>query len=89
VTAPLLALAWKPPFPRKTLIAWNIFGMLDLVNAVTLGILASASPLGILAGDVSTRLMGRFPLSLVPTFFVPLFFILHLISLARVRRSAS
>ncbi|OAI46556.1 hypothetical protein AYO44_11250 [Planctomycetaceae bacterium SCGC AG-212-F19] len=87
VTAPLLAWSWKPPFPRKTLVVWNVLGMLDLVVAVSLGILSSATPVGVLADDVTTRLMGQFPLSLVPTFFVPLFFILHLISLIRIHRA--
>ena len=54
--------------------------------AVTLGVLASRTPIGILAGDVTTRLMGQFPLSLIPTFFVPFLLILHLISLSRVRK---
>jgi hypothetical protein len=63
---------------------WNVLGLVDLVTAVSLGILASASPIGILASDVTTQAMGRFPLSLIPTFFVPLLAIFHLISLARV-----
>jgi hypothetical protein len=88
ITAPLVAWYWKRPFPSKTFILWNVLGSLDLVLAVTLGVLASATPLGVLAGDVTTRLMGRFPLSLIPTFFVPLLLILHLISLIRVRKEA-
>jgi hypothetical protein len=84
ITAPLIAWAWKPPHPKRLFVAWNLLGGLDLVNAVTLGVLASASPIGILAGNVSTRLMGQFPLSLIPTFFVPLFLIFHLISLIRI-----
>jgi hypothetical protein len=52
--------------------------------AVSLGVLSSPSPLGILAGDVTTQAMGRFPLSLIPTFFVPLLAIFHLISLLRI-----
>jgi hypothetical protein len=50
-----------------------------------MGILASASPLGILAGEITTQAMGKFPLSLIPTFIVPLLLILHLITLGRVR----
>ena len=78
---------WITPDGRvKTLtVAIVALGMLDLVMAVTLGILASASPLGILAGEITTRAMGTFPLSLIPTFFVPLLMILHLIALGRVR----
>jgi hypothetical protein len=84
ITAPVLAWYWKRPFPRKTFIVWNVLGSLDLVVAVTLGVLASPTPVGVLAGEVTTRLMGQFPLSLIPAFFVPLLLILHLISLIRV-----
>jgi hypothetical protein len=84
ITAPVVAWSWKRPFPYKTFVAWNVLGAVDLVMAVSLGVLASATPVGVLAGDVTTRLMGRFPLSLIPTFFVPLFLIFHLISLSRV-----
>jgi hypothetical protein len=86
ITAPLAAWLWKPPYPRKMFVVWNLLGVLDLVTAVTLGVLASATPAGLLAGDVSTRLMGQFPLSLIPTFFVPLLLIFHLIALGRVRQ---
>jgi hypothetical protein len=86
ITAPLVAWYWRRPFPTKTFIVWNVLGSLDLVLAVTLGVLASRTPIGILAGDVTTRLMGQFPLSLIPTFFVPLLLIIHLISLSRVRK---
>ena len=85
-TAPLMAsaISSKTSFPKKIFVAWNLLGMLDLVMAVTLGILASASPLGVLAGEITTQVMGTFPLSLIPTFFVPLLFIFHLIALGRV-----
>src|SRR5262249_44043147 len=85
ITAPLVAWYWRRPFPQRTFIAWNVLGIVDLVLAVSLGVLSSATPVGILAEDVSTGLMSRFPLSLIPTFFVPLFLILHLIALIRVR----
>jgi hypothetical protein len=86
LTAPVVAWSCVQPLRWKTFIAWNVLGLLDLVLAVTLGVLASATPIGILAGDVSTRLMGQFPLSLIPTFFVPLLVICHLISLSRVSK---
>jgi hypothetical protein len=87
ITAPIVAWYWRRPFPTKSFVLWNVLGSLDLVLAVSLGVLASRTPIGILAGDVSTRLMGQFPLSLIPTFFVPLLLILHLISLSRVRKA--
>jgi hypothetical protein len=89
LTAPLVAWMWKRPYPVKTFVLWNALGILDLVVAVTTGVLCSPSPLGVLAGDVTTRLMGQLPLSLIPTFLVPLFVIFHLISLASIARRAA
>jgi hypothetical protein len=85
ITAPLVAWLCTRPIAPRTFIAWNLLGMFDLVLAVTLGTLSSATPIGILAGNVSTRLMGQFPLSLIPTFAVPLLLIMHVIALLRVR----
>jgi len=89
-TAPLVAwaISSKKRFPKEIFVSWNVLGMLDLVMAVTLGILASASPLGVLAGEITTQMMGTFPLSMIPTFFVPLLIIFHLIALGRVWNEA-
>ena len=89
-TAPLVAwvISSEKNFPKQIFVLWNVLGILDLVMAVTLGILASASPLGILAGEITTQVMGTFPLSLIPTFFVPLLIIFHLIVLGRIWNEA-
>lgn len=89
ITAPLIAWYWRPPVFSRTFVVWNALGILDLAVAVSLGVLSSATPVGLLAGDVSTRLMGQFPLSLIPTFFVPLFVIIHLICLFRAGEPAA
>lgn len=88
ITAPLVAFTLVPATNRSrlALIVWHILGFADLVMAVSLGVLSSAGPLGILAGETTTQLMGQFPLSLIPTFFVPLLATLHLIALGQVRR---
>jgi hypothetical protein len=71
--------------PRSWLLAWNVFGLVDLVSAITLGVLYSNGPLGLLAsGSVTTRPMVSFPVSLIPTFFVPLFILLHLLTFTRL-----
>ena len=67
---------------------WCIFGIADLVAAITLGILNSRSSLGLLAGGVTTAPMSTFPLSLIPTYLVPVSVVLHLITLRRVLGSA-
>jgi hypothetical protein len=87
VTAP--ALVWVllagVAVPRTAFAAWNVLGIFDLVLAVSLGALASSTRFGILAGETTTQIMGEFPLSLIPTFLVPLWVILHLVALVQLR----
>ncbi len=88
ITAPFLAWAISRGIAKRPLILfWNALGLLDLFNAIILGVLSSNGPLGILAHGVTTRVMGTFPLSLIPTFLVPLFIIFHLITIGIVRHS--
>ncbi len=71
--------------PRGWLLAWNIWGMLDLVSAITMGLLYSQSRLGILSTATSnTRLLVTFPVSIIPTFFVPLFILVHALVFKRI-----
>jgi hypothetical protein len=51
--------------------------MLDLVVAVGSGVLHSPTSAGVLAGPVTTAIMGSPPVSLIPTFLVPLALNLH------------
>jgi hypothetical protein len=48
-------------FPRRWLFVWNVFGVLDLISAITVGALYSNGTLGILsAGTVTTQVMTVF-----------------------------
>ena len=84
------ALALLPGLRRGTvsrtwLRVWNTFGLVDLLSALVVGVLYSNGPLGVLSsGDVTTELMVTFPVSLIPTFLVPLFILLHLLTFARL-----
>ena len=86
VTAPFVALYFTRPDRKNSFVAWQILGMIDLVDAITLGVLSSPTPAGILRPAVSTEAMTVLPLSLIPTFAVPLLFILHFISIAQAVR---
>jgi hypothetical protein len=66
-------------------IGWCAVGIADLVVAVTMGVLNAPGKFGLLASDVTTAPMLELPLSLIPTFFVPLSILLHLIVLRRSR----
>ena len=64
--------------------AWNLFGLADLVVAVTTGFLSSPSPIQKLAFDNPNTLITAFPLVMIPVFLVPLAILLHLASLAKL-----
>ncbi len=78
----------RSPRLRTAFIVWNIFGIIDLISAISLGILYSQGSLGILRTDLSTALMTTFPVNLIPTFFVPLFILIHMLALRRNRELA-
>jgi hypothetical protein len=75
--------AWKFANPRHAnlFILWQTLGIMDLVLAVTLGTAAGLiNPYG-----TSMAVMTILPLSLVPTFLVPLFFIFHIVSIRQAK----
>jgi hypothetical protein len=81
-TATLVAWQLARPEYRGAFILWQVLGILDLVNAVGMGTTAQLlQPAG-----PTMRLMTVLPLSLIPTFFVPLFTIFHVISIAQARK---
>lgn len=90
MTAPFVARALAvrgPDGAGRLFVIWQLLGILDLVVAVGVG-----ASLRVLAGTGGDALhaeqmvrMSQLPLSLVPTFAVPLFVILHLASLEQYR----
>jgi hypothetical protein len=87
ITAPFVAIYLAGNAQRKaSYVVWQLLGMLDLVTAVTLGVLASPAPVGVLGHGVTTEPMTLMPLSVIPTFAVPLLLILHIISIAQAIR---
>ena len=62
---------------RKAGMIWNVFGVLDLVVAVTMGFLSSPSKFQAVAFDHPNTLISVYPLVMVPVFAVPLSIILH------------
>jgi hypothetical protein len=91
VTAPwlLVALIRQPSFAAsKTFLAWQVFGILDLVVAVGLGALGPRFLAVGASGTSTTAPMTDLPLVLIPAFFVPGFIILHVAALFQARRFA-
>lgn len=90
LTAPwvVLALIERPGFAAsKGFVVWHSLGLLDFVVALTTGILGSGTAIG-LGESVTTDIMGRLPLVLIPGYLVPIFTMLHLTALLQTRRFA-
>lgn len=85
LAAPFVAMiaASGRPAARRIVIGWCIAGIADLVLAVTMGVLNAPGRFGLLAGAVTTARLLQLPLSLIPTFLVPLAVLLHLIVIRR------
>lgn len=69
---------------RGRAVAWNIFGLLDLVNAIALGVITTQ-----LIAPGAPNFLGTYPLALIPAFAVPSSILLHALSLRQLRRSAA
>ncbi len=74
------------PWARSSALAWSIFGILDLVIAISLGFLSSPGPFQQLAFENPNGLVGQYPLVMIPVFAVPLFLILHFLTLRKLAR---
>jgi hypothetical protein len=84
VAAPWIARRVDTPQGRGAAIIFNLFGMADLVVAVGLGVMTSPGPAQVFHTTPTSELATRFPLALVPTFLVPLAFVLHVVSLSQL-----
>ena len=71
---------------RRAIASWNVFGTLDLIIAVALGVTsAPGSPLQLIHAGVGSAAVTSLPWSLIPTVLVPFFLVLHGIVFARLR----
>ena len=81
-TASWIASRFANPDHKSAFVLWQILGIADLVIAVTIGTTVRLfDPSGPAMGP-----MAVLPLSLVPTFFVPLLLMVHVISIAQARK---
>jgi hypothetical protein len=81
----VLAISRRTPDWHKHVLVLNVIGLLDFVGAIGSGVLSGSSPLGLLRGEVTTDIMQTLPLSIIPTFGVPFWIVIHIISLIKLR----
>jgi hypothetical protein len=80
-TASFVARKLAKPGHRSSFILWNVLGIADLVIAVGLG-----TTVGLISPHSTPMVAATvLPLSLIPSFFVPLYLILHVICIAQAK----
>ena len=89
--APVVGFAYaRAPRDAAGLVrAWNVFGILDLVVAVTTGFMTAPSAIQPIEVQPSSDLMTVLPMVLIPVYLVPLSIMLHFASLAKLHRATA
>jgi hypothetical protein len=84
----VLALVRRSENWRSQVVLLSVLGLLDFVGAIGSGLLTGNNPLGVFREDVTTAVLQELPLSIIPTFAVPAWIIVHVISLLKIKNSA-
>jgi hypothetical protein len=85
LSAPLIAwLSIRERWGLKFAGAWNILGLLALLNVVTRAVLTAPGPLHLSHSEIPDRMISTFPFLLIPGFFVPLAVVLHLLAIRAI-----
>jgi hypothetical protein len=72
------AMIRNPNGNRRRLLLWNMLGTLDLIVAVTLGLLsAPGSPLQVFGGAIGSAAVWTLPWAVIPTLLVPFYLTIH------------
>lgn len=85
LAAPFLARELARGQGRRQAVWFNVFGLVDLIVALTLGALIGLGPFEIVP---ATETLAFLPLALIPTVAVPVAITLHVVSLRRLRAGA-
>jgi hypothetical protein len=85
LTAPLIAfLAFRNQLPKSVLIAWNLICLGLLINIVTVAVLSMPTPFRYFMNEPANTIVAQFPISWLPTFLVPLAYMLSFISIRQL-----
>lgn len=82
----LLIQFFKVNIPKRVLIAWNIFGLLFLLNIVIIAILSAPLSIQQFSFEQPNIAVLSFPYVFLPSFIVPLVILTHIISLKQLNQ---
>jgi len=85
LSAPVIAfLAFRNNLSKPVLIIWNLICLGLLINIVTVAILSMPTPFRYFMNEPANTIVAQFPVSLLPTFLVPLAYLLSFISIRQL-----
>lgn len=70
---------------RGTLVAWNVLGLLALLNVVVRAVLTAPGPLRLLSAEAPNLAIGQFPYTFLAGLLAPVAVVLHVLSLRALR----
>jgi len=86
---PAASMAARGILNDRRVIAWNVFGLLDLIVAVTLGVTSrNDSPLQLIHAGVGSAAISALPWALISLVLVPLYIVGHLLIFSHIRNQA-
>lgn len=88
LSAPFVARRLARGTATRGAIGFALFGLADLITALSIGFLAGLAPVQVLHG-ISTLPLSQLPLVLIPTVAVPIAIALHVVFLTQLRRPAT
>jgi hypothetical protein len=80
----ILSQLFKVNLGKKTLLIWNIIGLLFLMNIVVIAILSAPLPIQQLSFEQPNIAVLSFPYILLPSFIVPIVILTHIISIKQL-----
>ncbi len=85
LTAPVIAfLAFRNKLSKQVLIVWNFVCLGLLINIVTVAVLSMPTPFRYFMNEPANTIVAQFPISWLPTFLVPLAYLLSFISIRQL-----
>jgi len=85
LTAPVIAfLVFRNKLSKPVLIIWNLICLGLLINIVTVAVLSMPTPFRYFMNEPANTIVAQFPISWLPTFLVPLAYLLSFISIRQL-----
>jgi hypothetical protein len=83
---PAAIVAWRArPGWERWVLAWNVIGFVDFMSALGLGVASQpGSPLRLFFEEPGTAILGQLPWRFIPSFFVPLYIMIHVALFVRL-----